>query len=260
MKRRRRKGRALLAVGLVLLAAVLAAGAGWLFFRPQLTAAARRVRDWLTAPKAETAFRHYQDGDGKTVIWLDPGHGGTDPGAVSDYLGEETESSINYRLSRLLKTRLEALGYTVRLAWEEDTPTDERGQYPYQERIARANADPEADLYLCLHCNSFTDASAKGPRLYYCPARSPYNYYLAVSVADAIGTAHGMAEERPRLFAQEEESAFYVLKTAEMPAFLLETLFVSHPEDAAKLLDPDWLAAEADGLAAGVRAFLEPVS
>lgn len=237
----------------LLIAGALAAGVALLAFRPQLTDLYYRLRQ-AQLMRTDPAYRQYRDTDGNTVIWLDPGHGGTDPGATSSFLGEETEASVNLRLSLLVKERLEAYGYTVRMAWTEADPPAADGSYPYPDRIARANADPEADLYVCLHCNSFSDPSVSGARLYYFPDPDPYTHPLAVSVATAIGQAHG--ETAPRLFPQTADNAFYVLRHATMPAFLLETLFVSHPGDAAKLLDPTWLETEADGIAAGLRAFI----
>jgi len=238
----------------LLLAGGALAGVGLTFFRPQIRALYDKLQEvFLSSP--DPAYQHYRDEDGKIVIWLDPGHGGTDPGAVSPFLGEETEASINYRLSRLVKERLEVYGYTVKLAWDEAMPPAEDGTYPYQDRISRANADPEADFYVCLHSNSYTDPSVSGARLYYYPAPDPYTDPLARAVAKAIGEAHG--EDAPRLFRQTEENAFYVLRHATMPAFLLETLFVSNQADAEKLLDPVWLATEADGIAKGLKSFIE---
>ena len=256
-KRRRptkRKAKTALTVLLcLLLAGIVAAGVALTFFRPQLKSIYYKMREAFLSQPAP-AYRQYEDPDGKIVIWLDPGHGGADPGAVSPFLGEETEATINYRLSLLVKERLEAYGYTVKLAWDENTPPAEDGTYPYQDRIARANADPEADFYICLHGNSYTDPAVSGARLYYYPDPNPYTHPLASAVAKAIGQAHG--EDAPRLFPQTEENAFYVLRHATMPAFLLETLFVSNESDAAKLLDPAWLATEADGIAAGLKAFI----
>lgn len=254
----RKTGKRLLTVLLcLLLAGGAIAGIGFTFFRPQLKALYRNMKEMLLA-SPDPAYRRYEDTDGKIVIWLDPGHGGTDPGAVSPFLGEETEATINYRLSRLVAERLEACGYIVKLTWDETTTPSADGQYPYPDRIARANADPEADFYVCLHGNSFTDPSVNGARLYYYPDSHPYTYYFARSVAEGIGKAHG--EEAPRLYPQTEADAFYVLRHAAMPAFLLETLFVSNEEDAKKLLDPLWLAIEADGIVAGIQAFIEPTS
>lgn len=51
------------------------------------------------------------------------------------------------------------------------------------------------------------------------------------------------------------ENAFYVIKYTEAPSVLLETLFVSNQSDAEKLLDEEWLAAEAQGIAAGIKLF-----
>lgn len=222
-------------------------------FRPQLASLYRSLRQsWLSMQTMP--YRHYKDDDGKLVIYLDPGHGGTDPGAVSSYLGNETEATINYRLAMKVKGYLEDYGYTVKLAWHEGIEPNQNGQYPYHERIARANADPEADLYLCLHCNSFADSSVKGPRLYYNYEATGYNHYLAESVADGIEDAHG--GQRPRLYPLTKETAFHVMATAEIPTILLEALFVSNPEDAAMLLDDAWLTAEAEGIAQGVHKFV----
>lgn len=254
MTRRQFRGKTILWILLcLLLAGIIASGIALTFFRPQVKALYHTLRQVLL-PAPTPAYRHYADSDDRIVIWLDSGHGGTDPGAVSPFLGEETEASINYRLSRLVKEQLEAYGYIVKLTWDENTPPAEDGTYPYQDRIARANADPEADFYVCIHCNAYTDPGVKGARLYYYPTPNPYTYALARSVAKAVGSAHG--EEAPRLFSQTEETAFYVLRHAKMPAFLLETLFVSNEEDAAKLLDPTWLSVEATGIAAGIRNFI----
>lgn len=221
-------------------------------FRPQTATLYRRISAFLSV-KHDPEYAHYRDPDGKIVIRLDPGHGGSDPGALSPYLGELTESDINYRLSRLLRDELERFGYTVIFTWDENTPPSGQGDYPYQERSAASNADSSTDLYISLHCNSFTDPSVGGSRLYFCPDSSPYNYYLARSIADGVKEVH---DDFPALYPMPYESAFYVIKYTKAPSVLLETLFLSNPDDAEKLLSEEWLAKEAEGIARGIRAFL----
>ncbi len=239
----------ILAVTVICFAVVFA---GLTVFRPQVAALYRKAVAFFTVSK-NAEYAHYRDEDGQIVIRVDPGHGGSDPGAVSDFLGEFTESDINYRLSRLLKEELEKYGYTVILTWDENTVPSEKGDYPYQERSAAANADESTDLYISLHCNSFTDSSVNGSRIYFCSEGSGYNYFLAKSISDGIAGVH---EDYPTLYPMKYENAFYVIKYTEAPSVLLETLFVSNQSDAEKLLDEEWLAAEAQGIAAGIKAFL----
>lgn len=234
--------------------AALAAGLGLTVFKPQLKRMVRAVSGAVSEAKYKKYLKYY-DTDGKTVIRIDPGHGGSDPGATSDFLGETTESDINYRLAHLVGERLEKYGMTVIYTWDENTEPSENGDYPYQKRSEEANADPETDLYVSIHCNSFTDPSVSGSRIYFCPEVTPYSYGLAKSISDGIGKVHDFA---PGLYPMEYEKAFWVIRRTKAPSVLLETLFVSNRDDAAKLLDDDWLAKEADGIAEGIRNFIVP--
>jgi len=255
-KKRRKKKILLLILLTAVLLVALSLALALTVFRPQAAALYQEIRNFFLV-RPDSAYRQYEDTDGKMVIWLDAGHGGTDPGAVSPFLQGETEASINYRLTRLVKRELEALGYIVRLGWDDDSPT-ENGQYPLAYRLDRINADPDADFVIWIHCNSFTDPSVSGGRIYYLPETSRYTHYLCEAVADGIEKAH--AGERPRLYPLTQETAYKMLKGVSVPSFLIETLFVSHEGDAAKLLDPVWLETEAKGLADGIRAFVEGTS
>ena len=255
MKKRKasKKKKAVVFLGVSLLALITIAFIGLRFFRPQLASLYYKLREY-TLVKQDSEFQNYHDTDGKIVIWLDPGHGGSDPGAVSDFLGEETESRINYRLCLLLQEELQQYGYTVKLSYEESTVPSENGQYPYAERYHTITADPDADLYISIHCNSYTDSSVQGSRLYYYSEASPYNPYLASAIVNGIEQIH--SEDRPRLYPLSDSTSFASYKKSDLPSVLLETLFVSNEKDAEKLLNPEWLAAEAKGIAAGIHNFI----
>ena len=231
---------------------VISAVLGLTVFRPQLKRIVRSASDAVSEIKYRK-YSHYRDSDGKTVIRIDPGHGGSDPGATSDFLGNATESDINCRLAHLVGDRLEKYGATVIYTWDENTEPSADGDYPYQKRSEEANADPETDLYISIHCNSFTDPSVSGSRIYFCPEVSPYSHGLAKAISDGIGSVHDFA---PRLYPMKYDNAFWVIKYTKAPSVLLETLFVSNPEDAARLLDDDWLSEEADGIARGIWNFV----
>ncbi len=224
-----------------------------ILFRPQLAELYRRLESYIAMKKTED-FSRYDDKDGKTVIYLDSGHGGNDPGALSEFLGDKTESDINLILTKKLKAELEKLGYKVILTWDSETLPSSEGGYPLEERVSVSNSDVEADFFISIHCNSFTDPKVSGSRIYFCSDGSGYSRYLAKSISDGIGSVHGDA---PRLFPMEYDEAFYVIKHTKAPSVLLETLFVSNESDAEKLLSDEWLSDEARGIAAGIKSFIE---
>lgn len=92
-----------------------------------------------------------------------------------------------------------------------------------------------------------------GSRIYFCSEGSGYNYFLAKPSPTELPASLKIT---PTLYPMKYENAFYVIKYTEAPSVLLETLFVSNQSDAEKLLDEEWLAAEAQGIAAGIKAFL----
>lgn len=230
----------------------ISAAMGLTVFRPQLKSAVRAVSDAVAELKYRK-YSHYRNSDEKIVIRIDPGHGGSDPGATSEFLGDVTESDINYRLAHLVGDRLEKYGADVIYTWDENAKPSENGDYPYRKRSEEANADPETDLYISIHCNSFSDPTVSGSRIYFCPEVSPYSHGLAKAISDGVGSVHDFA---PRLYPMKYENAFWVIKYTKAPSILLETLFVSNAEDAARLLDDDWLAKEADGIAKGIWNFV----
>lgn len=252
MKKSVRKNRMITAAVITAATAAFAV-LGLTVFRPQLKAAVRAASGAVSGLRYRK-YLSYPDTDGKTVIRIDPGHGGSDPGATSGFLGDVTESDINCRLACLVGDRLEKYGMTVVYTWDENTEPSEKGDYPYQKRSEEANADPETDLYVSIHCNSFTDPSVSGSRIYFCPEVSPYSYGLAKSISDGIGEVHDFA---PKLYPMKYENAFWVIKYTKATSVLLETLFVSNRGDAERLLDESWLSKEADGIAAGIRNFIK---
>lgn len=110
-------------------------------------------------------------------IVIDPGHGGTDGGAVyEDY--EEAEFTLEY--SQALKEKLESLGYKVRLTRESDVYTESYGEngravIPYSTK---------AKLVLSIHLNSTATLPVEGGVEIYAPNNA--NLTFAKSLADNI--------------------------------------------------------------------------
>ena len=91
-------------------------------------------------------------------VYLDPGHGGRDPGAIGRDPATAQEADIVWAVSLVLATELERQGVDVTFsrAFGRTNRT-----VRLTDRAAEANAIP-ADLFLSIHCNSFTDPAAHG--------------------------------------------------------------------------------------------------
>jgi N-acetylmuramoyl-L-alanine amidase len=220
------------------------------------------------------------------VVVIDPGHGGKDPGAIgpSGLLEKEVVLDICKRLASLLETRL---GINAILTRGDDTFISLSG------RTKMANAEG-ADLFISVHANASRKRSANGFETYFlAEAKNDAGRAAAILENSAIrferpeSSMEGMSDLDFILydmvqneFHQESEylasiiqerldeqlsitnrrvnqAPFYVLNGAYMPAVLVETAFISNPDEEA-LLKKRWFRQKiAESLYESVRTFKE---
>ena len=175
------------------------------------------------------------------TVALDPGHGGSSTGA--QYNGIR-ESDLNLSIAREAADALRAHGIHVVLTRNGD---EELSLY---RRTALA-AEAGADLFISIHCNaSDTDPEASGIYTAYHPdVRGSWS--LADTLQGALVAATRAADtgswSRPNLA---------VLRTAKMPAALVECGYMSTPEELERLLQPDYQKQLSLGIAQGILSYL----
>ncbi len=215
-------------------------------------------------------------------IVVDPGHGGHDPGAIGS--GGTREKDIVLSIGLKLKELLEDdLGLDVVMTRSTDV------FIPLEERTAIANK-VGADLFVSVHANAAANRSAAGIETYYLNlAKTDKVAHLAakengtslekVSVLQAIlfdlmanyklnDSAH-LAEEVQKSLHKKvrsefgetknlgvKQGPFYVLVGATMPSILVETAFLSNHTEEARLNDPAYQDATAEGIMEGVRTYI----
>ncbi len=172
-------------------------------------------------------------------IFIDPGHGGKDPGAVAaDGL---KESEVNLDISLRLGKILENAGWTVKYSRTTDV------YVPLDERAKMAN-DFGADYFVSVHSNSSDNKSAGGTEtLFY--KENTVSERLANSVQIHLCET---IELRDRGIRQQNVA---VLRLTKMPAILVEVAFISNPKEATLLGDPDFRQLSANGIAEGIFKF-----
>ncbi|AWG44258.1 N-acetylmuramoyl-L-alanine amidase (plasmid) [Priestia filamentosa] len=167
-------------------------------------------------------------------IYLDPGHGGSDPGAMGNGLNEkEIVLDIALHIRTLLINTYENI--EVRMSRTGDTMKS------LAQRTNEANSWG-ADYYLSIHCNS-SNSSAKG-----------YEDYIHNSLSDSSTTAkyqdviHREIVKVNQLHNRGHKKAnFHVLRETNMPALLTENGFIDSKQDAALMKDSVWRRKVAQG-------------
>ena len=219
--------------------------------------------------------------DVRQVVVIDAGHGGHDPGASSRHAVEE---HVVLSVALKLKQRLEHAGLEVILTRDTDT------FLTLQQRSAFAT--PERNIFVSIHANSAPSLDASGIETWVFgrpldpslieraieengggtlgeeltevarqtaddfaadilrEAQLNYSLALAESVQGHLVNATGARDRGVRA------NLFYVIRTARIPAILVELGFVSNAEEGAKLATDSYQDTLADGLAEGILAFM----
>ena len=157
------------------------------------------------------------------------------------------EKEINLAVALLLRQRLEALGYRVIMTRQDDRDV---GLY---ERCAIANT-AGADIFISVHANAAVNNSAfQGLYTYHYPT-SVRGSELARTVQ---GPACALTGAIDRGIASDN---FVVVRETAMPAVLVETGFMSSPQELSRLTDPAYQNCLAWGIAEGAVRYLNTLT
>jgi len=178
--------------------------------------------------------------NGKTLVIIDPGHGGKDVGAVG--VGGIQEKNIVLDISQQVARILEQQGIQVRMTRDSDYFISLEGRTVMANRL-------NADVFVSIHANS---AGASKPNV---NGYETYYYQNGKALADII---HRNIVRRVDVNDRKiKQARFYVLRTSNMPSVLLETGFVTGREDSAKLTNPYFQKQMAEAIAAGIIEYIK---
>lgn len=196
---------------------------------------------------------------GGVKIVIDPGHGGLDGGAS---VGNVIESDINLSISYELKTRLEKKGAMVVMTRQKDgdaiaehAPSEKFGTIR-QRKLAdlklRENIaiEEDPDMFLSVHVNAIPEQRWRGSQVFYHAEGHPGGELLAKSIQGSF-VENLKNTDREALAIK----GVYLLKKVPMPSVLIETGFISNPEERALLMDPSYHGKVADAIVEGIIQF-----
>ena len=219
------------------------------------------------------------------TIVLDPGHGGEDPGAIGR--GGSYEKHVTLSVARRLKEKIDATP-NMRSVLTRD------GDYfiPLNQRVQKARR-VQADLFVSVHADAFIKSTARGSSVFVLSetgASSSAARWLAdkENAADLVGGVN-LGVKDPYLArtlldlsqtatindslklgkdvlgelghintlhkAHVEQAGFAVLKAPDIPSILIETAFISNPEEEARLNDEAYQDRMAEAILKGIRRY-----
>ena len=238
------------------------------------------------APAAPPTEEERQRVDRLVIVALDPGHGGEDPGAVGP--SGLREKDVVLAIARQLRLRLDAVpGMRAMLTRDADYFV------PLRERVHKARR-VQADLFISLHADAFYRPEARGASVFALAdgaASSSAARWMAEreNEADRVGGVNtGATQDAHVLRAMldmsttaqikdslklgrevlqrigqvgrlhkrgVEQAGFAVLKAPDIPSILVETAFISNPEEEEQLRDPAYQRQLVDALATGIQRY-----
>ncbi len=219
------------------------------------------------------------------TIMLDPGHGGEDPGAIGR--GGSYEKNVTLSVARRLKEKIDAVP-NMRAVLTRD------GDFfiPLNQRVQKARKI-RADLFVSVHADAFIKPTARGSSVFVLsergasssaarwlakkeneadliggaslPVKDPYLARTLLDLSqtatnnDSIKLGQAVLGELGRINtlhkAQVEQAGFAVLKAPDIPSILIETAFISNPEEEKRLNDDAYQDQLATAILQGLQRY-----
>jgi N-acetylmuramoyl-L-alanine amidase len=215
----------------------------------------RNMLDPLLRPSATVR------GDDIATIVLDPGHGGSDSGAIGHRNVYEKKAVLD--VAKRARDLLKAQGLSVRLTRDQDY------FIPLSKRTSLAHRWG-ADLFVSIHFNASANSSVSGIETYVCsspgfastmggradPRTYKGNHFDKKNTLLGYYLHRGMLKQVKTTDRGIKHARFEVLRTAPCPAVLLECGFITNKSEAAKVISRQHRAALAKGIANGIMSYI----
>ncbi len=193
---------------------------------------------------------------GQFSVVCDAGHGAPDGGAVAADGAEEKD--INLAITKKLCEVLEAKGIDTVTTRTGDSGIYDEGATTIREkkvsdmhkRVQIIN-NSNADLFLSIHMNSFTDTSANGIHIFYGGENEKVKE-LAEQIQSSIVDVTGAKPHS----VKEVSKSLYLMKNAKIPSILIECGFMSNPQEAQFLQNEEYQAKIAWAIASAIEEYI----
>ena len=189
-------------------------------------------------------------------VVLDAGHGGEDGGASTDELIEsdvtlaitkEVEKKLIQKGATVVMTRTKAGDAVAEHAPDKELKTMRERKFEDLKTRARLAQDEDPDLFVSVHVNAIPQKQWRGAQVFYHPEGHKGGEALAKTIQGAF---------KEQLKNTDREAmkikGVYLLKNIDVPSVIVETGFISNPEEHKLLADPDYRKKVANAIVEGI--------
>ncbi len=164
------------------------------------------------------------------VIYIDPGHGGIDPGACGTTV---LEKDVALNVALYLGVRLEKSGARVvyTRTGDYDLETDDKDDVTERIKLIKSSG---ATIVISLHCNAFTDSSEWGAQTFYNSSKNKENKRLAELIQAQLKEKTGTTREA------SSRLEHFILNNSSVPSATIELGFLSNPHEEGLLGSPSY--------------------
>ena len=185
------------------------------------------------------------------IFVIDPGHGGNDAGAIGP--SGVMEKTVTLKVALELEKLLLAEGAEVIMTRRTDVEVAPRGRHATDIEELKSRCDianeAEADIFISIHADSFTNPAARGTTCYYFGEGAPESKKLAESIHPAL------LEQIKTPSRGTKPCNFYVVRNTDMPAVLVELAFISNPQEESLLNSKEGVEKAAQGIFDGIEDY-----
>lgn len=186
-----------------------------------------------------------------SVIVVDAGHGGSDPGKIG--INDAQEKDINLEIAEKLQKMLQEQGIKVIMTREDGKGLADSKVEDLKARVEVINKNNPA-LAVCIHQNSYSDERIHGAQVF-------YYTHSAEGEKAALIMQEALLEIDPDNSRQAKaNTSYYMLKTTKPPVLIVECGFLSNREEAEKLVTDEYQEQVAKAVTTGVLNYLESKS
>jgi N-acetylmuramoyl-L-alanine amidase len=198
-------------------------------------------------------------GTGQRVVIIDAGHGGEDPGAVSDY-NQIKEKDINLHIALRVKELLEAESYKVIMTRDEDILQYRDNTKGYTKkrmqdltRRKKVMDEESADIVVSIHLNKFGQTQYHGAQAFF-PPKPQASKKLADLIQKSLRETVDPENKREALVKNTQE---IILRNAKKPTVIVECGFLSNQEEEQKLASKEYQEKLAQAIKNGISKYYQ---
>ena len=176
-------------------------------------------------------------------VYLSPGHGGSDTGAMA---ADVAEKSLNLAVARLVDQMLQAHGVETMMARTVDA------YVPISARTNEAN-DAHVDAYVSIHHNAAPNRDARGTEVYHTVHSASRGPALAKAIADRLAACTDIPPRGTKTRTGSGGMDYYhEIRETRMPSVIVEIGYLTNPDDLAYCTSVSGQYAAAQGIAQGI--------